>query len=88
MLGPVLLLTHIKDLPKCVSCRIIMSADDTKSSLGINSLVDVDALHQNIDMFRILLKSLVRPILEHCSSVWSPSQQEGLNKSSVGLQKW
>ena len=27
--------------------------------------------HINIDMFRILSKSLVRPILEYCSSVWS-----------------
>ena len=26
----------------------------------------------NIDMSRILFKSLVRPILEYCSSVWSP----------------
>ena len=26
----------------------------------------------NINMFRILSKSLVRPILEYCSSVWSP----------------
>ena len=26
----------------------------------------------NIDMFRILFKSLVRPILEYCSSAWSP----------------
>ena len=26
----------------------------------------------NIDMFRILSKSLVRPILEYCSSIWSP----------------
>ena len=26
----------------------------------------------NIDMFRILFKSLVRPILEYCSSEWSP----------------
>ena len=26
----------------------------------------------DIDMFRILHKSLVRPILEYCSSVWSP----------------
>ena len=25
----------------------------------------------NIDMFQILFKSLVRPILEYCSSVWS-----------------
>ena len=26
----------------------------------------------NIDMFQIFSKSLVRPILEYCSSVWSP----------------
>ena len=25
----------------------------------------------NIDMFRLLFKSLVRPILEYCSNVWS-----------------
>ena len=26
----------------------------------------------DIDVFRILFKPLVRPILEYCSSIWSP----------------
>ena len=43
MLGPVLFLIYINDLPKCVSCRIKMYADDTKCFSRINCLDDVDA---------------------------------------------
>ena len=34
----------------------------------------------NIDMFRILFKSLVRPILEYCSSTWSPNTKISARK--------
>ena len=45
----VLFLIYINDLPKCVSCRIRMYADDTKCSSTINCLADVDTFQQNID---------------------------------------
>ena len=35
VLSPVLFLIYINDLPKCVSCRIRMYADDTKCVLRI-----------------------------------------------------
>ena len=134
--GPVLFFIYINDLPRCVSCRIRMYADDTKRLSTINCLADVDALQKNINKLMswscdwqlcfiaseckvmhigrkniertykltsaegiidlakvdnecdlgvnfqsnlqfdnyisiILSKSLVRPILEYCSSVWS-----------------
>ena len=34
----------------------------------------------NINMFQILLKSLVRPILEYCSSIWSPYTKASARK--------
>ena len=34
----------------------------------------------NIDMFRILSKSLVQPILEYCSSVWDPNTKVSTRK--------
>ena len=34
----------------------------------------------NIDMLQTLFKSLVRPILEHCSSVWSPYTKASARK--------
>ena len=48
VLGPVLYLIYINDLPKCVSCRIGMYADDTICFSRINCIEDVDAFQQNI----------------------------------------
>ena len=48
MLGPVLYLIYINNLPKCVSCRIRMYADDTICFSRINCVEDVDAFQQNI----------------------------------------
>ena len=36
-------------MPKCVSCRIRMHADDTKCFSLLDCLADVDAFQQNID---------------------------------------
>ena len=49
MLGLGLFLIYINDLPKCVSCRKRMYADDTKRFSRINCLEDVDAFQQNIN---------------------------------------
>ena len=49
VLGPVLFLIYINDLPKCASYRIRMYADDTKCFSRINCLEDVDAFQQNIN---------------------------------------
>ena len=49
MLGPVLYLIYINDLPKRVSCRIRMYADDTICFSRINCVEDVDAFQQNIN---------------------------------------
>ena len=49
VLGPVLVLIYINDLPKCVSCRIRMYADDTECFSRIDCLEDVNAIQQNID---------------------------------------
>ena len=57
VLGPVLFLIYINDLPKCVSCRIRMYADDTNCFSTINCLADVDAFQKNID--KLMLWSCV-----------------------------
>ena len=49
VLGSALFLICVNDLPKCVSYRIKMYADDAKCFSRINCLADVDALQQNID---------------------------------------
>ena len=49
VLGPVLFLIYINDLPKCVSCWIRMYADVSKCFSRINCLADVDAFQLNID---------------------------------------
>ena len=49
VLDPVLFVIYINDLPKCVSFRIRMYADDTRCFSRINCLADVDAFQQNID---------------------------------------
>ena len=49
VLGPVLFLIYINDLPKCASCRVRMYADDIKCFSRINSLADVGAFQHNID---------------------------------------
>ena len=48
MLGPVLFVMYINDLPKCASCRIRVYAIDTQCFSRINCLEDVDACKQNI----------------------------------------
>ena len=51
VLGPVLFLIYINDLPRCVSRRIRMYADDTKCFSRINCLENVEAFQQNINKF-------------------------------------
>ena len=48
VLGPILFLIYINDLPGAIDCRIKFFADDAKLYLKVNSLVQADQLQGNV----------------------------------------
>ena len=49
VLGPVLFLLFINDLPECVTCSVSLFADDTLLYQEISTTGDIDSFQQNLD---------------------------------------
>jgi hypothetical protein len=50
VLGPVLFICYINDMPQSITSMIYMYADDTKIAREVNGDIDHDALQMDLDM--------------------------------------
>ena len=95
MLGPILFLVFINDLPEHIKSKVRLFADDTAVYLAVSNLEHAQILQEDLDRLRrnirtkdssireVAYKTLVRPILEYSSPVWSQHTKSNIHKIEI-----
>jgi len=85
VLGPLLFLIFVNDIPEWIKSNVKMFADDTKVWTRINRHFGL----LNTDEFKILYKTYVRPHMEFCIQTWSPYlQKDAWKRFSEERPRW
>ncbi len=102
VIGPLLFLIYVNDLPQEINSKLNMFADDTKMTSIVNSASQIGIIEKDLETleswttinfnyinreaFEVLYGVLVRPQLEYAIQLWSP-YQAGLKENIERTQR-